>query len=138
MWGLHHSRPQKNGVLGISEDFLVHGPWQLPSGELTFCHGKIHHAIFMGTSTISMAMASIAFCEFTRPGMQTSFLLSQFDPCRSGGNATSWKTSSGQCRSWAWRRWPPAAESGFRYGYGSNTYKDSIFSGMKIHKSQLF
>ena len=26
---------------------------QLPSGELTCCYGKIHHAIFMGKSTIS-------------------------------------------------------------------------------------
>ena len=31
---------------------------QLPSGELTFCHGKIHHAINgkIGKSTISMAI----------------------------------------------------------------------------------
>ena len=28
---------------------------RLPSGELTFCHGKIH-PFFMGKSTISMAM----------------------------------------------------------------------------------
>ena len=27
----------------------------LPSGELTFCYGKIHH-VLMGESTISMAM----------------------------------------------------------------------------------
>ena len=34
----------------------------LPSGELTFCHGKIHH-FFMGKSTISMAIMAIFNCE---------------------------------------------------------------------------
>ena len=39
----------------------------IPSGKLTVCNGKSPKSPFlMGKSTSSMAMASIAFCMFTR------------------------------------------------------------------------
>ena len=42
-------------------------PIKLPPGKHTKNYGKIHQ-FFMGKVTISMAVASIVFCMFTRPG----------------------------------------------------------------------
>ena len=47
IWGMGQTLKAQNGEMFL--DFLV-----LPSGELTFCHGK--SPFFMGKSTISMAI----------------------------------------------------------------------------------
>ena len=74
-------------VSATVESFESESKKWLPSGELTFCHGKIHHAIFMGKSTISTGPFSIAFCRFTRPGMKIGY---------PKGTPQSWSCSSSE------------------------------------------